>query len=473
MSKVPRALSVFALAMINIAAIGSVKNWPVMAEFGFASIFFFLLAALVFFIPASLVSAELATGWPKLGGVFVWVKEAFGHRTGFLAIWLMWIENVIWYPTVLAFIAATIAYIFSPGLADNAVFTSIAILVIFWGTTAINLLGMRTSSLVSSASVIFGAFIPAGIIILLGLFWLFSGNPIQINLSMGSFIPSMGNPLHLVFFTGVLLSLAGMEMSAVHARDVQNPQRDYPRAIFLSAALILILSILGVLAIAMVVPQSKISLVAGSLQAFSYFVNAYGMGWLTPFMAILIAIGALGAMSTWMVGPSRGLLAAAQSGDLPPSLRKINRHGMPVTLLVVQGIIVSILSLVFLLMPSVNSAFWILSAMVAQVYLIMYILMFAAAIKLRYKKPDVERAYKIPGGKRGIWIVAGTGIVASAFAIIIGFFPPSEFYIGSTFSYLTFLILGIVVICFIPALILRFQKPNWVHPLHHERDHHR
>jgi amino acid transporter len=81
--KPKRVLSVFMLTMINVATIGSIKNWPVTAEYGFASVFYFLFATLIFFIPVSLVAAELATGWPKTGGVFAWVKEAFGHRTGF------------------------------------------------------------------------------------------------------------------------------------------------------------------------------------------------------------------------------------------------------------------------------------------------------------------------------------------------------------------------------------------------------
>ncbi len=126
--------------MINVAAIGSVKNWPVTAEYGFSSIFYFLLAALIFFLPMSLVSAELATGWPKSGGVFAWVKEAFGHRTGFLAIWLLWIENAIWYPTILSFLAATIAYIFDPTLSNNITFTISIILIAFWAATIANLL---------------------------------------------------------------------------------------------------------------------------------------------------------------------------------------------------------------------------------------------------------------------------------------------------------------------------------------------
>lgn len=467
--RIPRALSVFTLAMINVAAVGGVKNWPVISEYGFSSLFFFILAALIFFIPVSLVSAELATGWPKTGGVFVWVKEAFGHRAGFLAIWLQWIENVIWYPTVLSFIAATSAYVFNPELANNTTYTLIIVILLFWATTFANLFGMRASGAISSFGVIFGTFVPGIIIILLGVSWFFQGNPLQISLTWDNLIPDLSSPNQMVFFTGVMLALTGMEMSAVHAHEVKHPQKDYPRAILLSAIIILGLAILGVLAIAIVVPREKISLVSGSIQAFNYFVEAYNLKWLTPIMAALIAVGALGSMSTWTAGPSKGLLAAAQSGDLPPFFRKINQHGMPVSLMIAQAVIVSLLSLVFVLMPTVSSAFWILSVMVAQLYLVMYLMMFAAAIYLRYKRPEVKRAYKVPGGNLGMWIVSGIGILGSLFAIVIGFFPPSQITTGNETFYFTFLIAGGIILAIIPYIILLFKKPEWTRPLEHEK----
>lgn len=468
--KSKRTIAVFTLAMINVAAIGSVKNWPVTAEYGFSSIFYLILAAIIFFIPVSLVAAELATGWPKSGGVFVWVKEAFGHRTGFLAIWLLWIENAIWYPTILSFIAATIAYIFDPSLASSKALTFSIILASFWIATLANLLGMKVSGWISSISVILGTFIPGGLIIILGLIWYFTGRPLEISMTWSSLVPNMGSIEQMVLFTGVLLSLCGMEMSAIHARDVKHPQKDYPKAILLSGALIIGMSILGVLAIASIIPQKQISLVAGSMQAFSYFVDAYGLKWMTPYIALLIALGAFGSISTWVIGPTKGLLAAARDGDLPPYFRTVNKEGMPKRLLIVQAIFVSLFSLVFVFMPTVSSAFWILSAIVAQLYLVMYVLLFAAAIKLRYKRPNVERSYKIPGGKVGIWAVAGLGLIASAFAMFIGFFPPSQIETGSVFFYVLFLILGVILACLAPTIILLFQKPRWKDRLSHEKD---
>ncbi len=458
---IPRTLSIFMLAMINVAAIGTVKNWPVTAEYGFSSIFMLLLAAVVFFLPVSLVAAELATGWPKLGGIYAWVKEAFGHKAGFLAIWLLWVENVIWYPTILSFIAATLAYVIDPALSQNMHYTIAVVLIAFWAMTLVNMLGMRTSGWVSTVGAAGGTFIPGILIIVLGAFWYFGDHPLQITMNWDSLLPNLGDPKALVFFTGVMLSLAGMEMSAIHARDVKDPQRDYPRAIFLSLFFIIGLSVLGVLSVAIVVPQKEIALTAGSMQALTTFLNYYNLPYFIPIIAALITIGALGSLSTWIVGPCKGLLAAAQGGDLPPFMHKTNKGGMPIPLLIIQGILVTVLSLMFVLMPSVNSAFWILVVLTTQVYLIMYVLMFAAAIYLRYKRPEVKRAYKIPGGKVGMWIVAGLGIVSSVFTFILGFSPPDQFSTGSFYFYIFFLILGIIIICLAPFGIMLLKKPSW------------
>jgi putative glutamate/gamma-aminobutyrate antiporter len=460
MSKVvpfPRSISIFTLAMINVAAIGSVKNWPFTAEYGLGSLFFLLLAALVFFFPVSLVAAELATGWPKQGGIYVWVREAFGHRAGFLAIFLLWIENVIWYPTILSFISATLAYIFNPALAENTRYTVTVVLVLFWAATLANLFGMRLSGWISSIGAFCGTMIPGALIIILGAFWYFGGNPIEIPLTAKALIPSFKFN-DLVFFTGVLLALAGMEMSSVHARDVKHPQRDYPRAIFLSAALILGLSLLGVLSIAMVIPQKEISLVGGAMQALSVFMGRYNLSSFVPWVAALIAIGAFGSVSTWIIGPSKGLLAAAEGGDLPDVLRKTNEHHAPTALLLIQALIVTVLSMTFVLMPTVSSAFWLLTILVAQLYLVMYILMFAAAIALRYKKPDVQRAYKVPGGKIGIWLVCGIGILGAIFALLIGYIPPEKIEIGSPRFYTIFLLIGTAIGCLLPLLMPHFKR---------------
>jgi len=458
--KIPKVLSVFTLAMINVAALGSVKNWPFSAEYGFSSLFYFILAALVFFFPVSFVSAELATGWPKKGGVYLWVKEAFGPKAGLLAVWLQWVNNITWYPTVLSITAATIAYIFKPELASNNVYTLVTILILFWTATIFNLFGMKISGWMSSLGGICGTLIPGVIIITLGMFWFFSDSPSQIEFTLDSLIPNFDFK-HMALFTGVMLAFAGMEMSGVHALDVKHPRKDYPKAILISALIILVSSILGVLSIAMVVPKEAISFTAGTMQAFAIFFNKYKLGSFVPVIAFLVAVGVFGSVGTWIIGPAKGLLAAAQDGHLPAIFHRINKKNAPSALMLFQGALTTAFTFIFLFMPNVSSAFWILSVLTAQLYLMMYILLFAAALRLRYSKPNVERPFKVPGGNFGIWLICGLGIIGAAFALVIGYFDPPQIETGSRVFYLGFLLFGSLVGLLGPFVITLFEKPSW------------
>jgi len=456
----PKKLTASMIALINVCAICNIKNFPLLAEYGLSIIVFLALAAVFFFIPVALVSSELASGWPEKG-VYTWVKEALGPRLGFLAIWLEWIENVIWYPTILSFIASTFAYIINPELANNKTYVMTTILVTFWAVTFINFLGMRVSGWISSLAALLGTIVPIVLIIFLGGLWYVAGHPIQFEVSWNLLLPDLTSINQLVLLSGVLLGLAGMEMSAVHAKDVENPKKNYPKGIFLSALLILIFSTLGALAIGAIVPLNEIQLASGGMEAFRYLFAKFNMPWATPLIAAVTTFGALGMMSTWIVGPSRGLYATAEHGDLPPLFHKVNKHGMPIHILIVQGIVVSILSFIFLFMPSVNSSYWALVALASLLYMIMYILMFVSALVLRYKHPAINRVYKIPYGNIGIWIVSILGIIGSGFGVIISFFPPSQIDTGSLIVLEGFLVGATLLFCTLPLLIYSARKPHW------------
>ena len=448
-----RSISVFRLAMINLAAIVSIKNLPLIAEYGFSSVFLLLLGTLIFFIPVALVSAELASTYPEAGGVMVWAKKAFGPRVGFLAIWLLWIENALWYPTILTFIATTLCFMINPDLINNKTFICSFILATYWLFTWMNSKGMELSSWISTLGFTIGTLIPGLAIIILGFIWYFSGHVMQFEFSWNNFIPKINSTGDMVFFAGILLSLAGIEMSAVHVKDVANPQRNYPKAVWLTSIVVVIMLTLGVLSIAAVLPETEINIVAGSMQAFEIFFDQFNLKPLIPLVTLLVAIGALAAVSTWIAGPSKGLLAAADEGSLPKMFTKLNKHNMPQNLLVAQGVVVSLMTMLFVLLPSIANAFWIATAVVAQLYLIMYVIVFGAAIVLRYKDPSRIRPFKIPFGNKGMWFVAGSGIFSSIFAIIVGFFPPSQLEGFSLTGYLFSMVFGIVLLCLVPFFI--------------------
>lgn len=449
-----RVLSVFSLVMINIIAVDSLRTLPISAKLGLSLISYYIVAAFAFFIPVALVAAELATAYPKTGGIYVWVREAFGKRAGFITIWLQWIYNVVWYPTILAFIASTLSYLIDPALANNKFYLLGTVLGFFWLFTLLNCFGMKVSSIVSIIGATFGTVLPMLIIIILGISWCIQGKPMAVDYPT-TWLPDFSSFGNLSLFAAVLFGLIGMEMSAVHAEEVKNPQRDYPRALLYSTLVIISTLSLGSLAIVIVVPDERLSVVSGLIDAYAIFFNSYHMPWMTSIMAGLIILGGLSGVSAWIIGPTKGLLVSARDGSLPARFSRVNKYGAPVTILVTQAIIFSILSSIFILLDSINAAYWMLSDLSAQMALLVYVIMFAAAIKLRYSKPDHPRGYTIPGGNIVMWLVSGIGIICCLAAMLIGFVPPSQIPIGNIFFFESFLIGGLVLFVLIPWLLAK------------------
>ena len=319
-----RVISTFMLAMINVAILASLRGFIILGQTGLSLVIMLLIAAILFFFPASFISAELATAWPKRGGIFAWVSQAFGEKWGFVATWLQWIQNVVWYPTILAFVAGTISYIFDPDLAENKFYNMAVILIIYWGATIINLRGMKVSGWFSTFCVIIGTLLPGILLIGFGIHWLSVDNPIEIQFNWKNLLPDTVRKDDFIFFAGIVLLLAGVEVSAVHAKEVENPQKDYPRSILIAALITFFIFLLGALSIAIVVPIQELSLTAGLLQAFSHYLHNNNLSIVVPIVALLIGIGSLGQITSWIVGPSKGIYAIAANGDLPSFFQKIN-----------------------------------------------------------------------------------------------------------------------------------------------------
>ena len=459
-------LGVFALAMINVAAIVSLRGLPAESVYGLSSAFYYLFAALFFLIPVSLVAAELTTGWPQKGGVFRWVGEAFGTRAGFLAIWLQWIQTTIWFPTVLTFAAVSIAFIgpnqsWDVALSSNSVYVLCIVLAVYWLATFLNFGGMRSSGVITKWGALLGTVVPAALLILLGMAYWALGNPIDISMTATDFIPDLSNFNNIVLAASIFLFYAGMEMSAVHVKDVQNPGRDYPAAIALAAIITVCIFVFGTLAIGFVIPGSQINLVQSLLVAYDKLFLWIGMPWLGNIMAIFLAFGVLAQVVAWVGGPSKGLLQVGMAGYLPRALQKRNGNGVQVGILILQGCIVTLLATLFVILPSVQTAYQIISQLTIILYLIMYLLMFSAAIYLRHKEPGVQRTFRIPGGNLGMWVVAGVGLLSSLLAFCFSFIPPGQIPVGSPAVYVGILIVGAIIFVAIPMVIYSMRKPEW------------
>ena len=459
-------LSVLTLVVMNVTAVVSLRGLASEAVYGLQSAFYYLFAAIVFLVPTALVAAELAAMFSnKQGGVFRWVGEAFGPRIGFVAIWLQWIQSTVWYPTVLTFGAVSIAFIGTDptadaALASNRLFTLIVVLAIYWVATIIALRGLDWVGKVSKWGGIIGTIIPAALLILLAVVYLSKGGHNNLDMHR-SFFPDLSNFSNLVLASSIFLFYAGMEMMGIHVMEVENPKRNYPRAIILGSLVTVVIFILGTFALGIVVPEKDISLTQTLLIGFDSYFAFLHMSWLGPIIAIALVFGVLAGVLTWVSGPSKGIYAVGRAGYLPPFFQKANSRGVQRNILLVQGCIVTVVSALFVVMPSVQSFYQILSQLTVLLYLTMYMLMFSAAIVLRYRKPDVERPFRLGRGNGVMWLLAGLGFAGSLLAFVLSFIPPSQIAVGSKAVWYGVLIAGEVIVVIIPIIIYALRKPSW------------
>jgi putative glutamate/gamma-aminobutyrate antiporter len=462
-------LSVTTLAIMNITAVVSLRGLPAEAIYGPSSAFYYLFAAIVFLIPTAMVAAELAAMFSdKQGGVFRWVGEAFGPRTGFLAIWLQWIESTIWYPTVLTFGAVSFAFIGLDGasdaaLASNKLFTLVTVLAIYWIATFIALKGLNWVGKISKWGGMIGTIIPAGLLIVLGIIYIASGGHNNMDMSQG-FFPDLTKLDNLVLASSIFLFYAGMEMMGVHVMDVENPSRNYPKAIIIGSLATVAIFILGTFSLGFIIPAKDINLTQSLLIGFDNYFRHFHISWAGPLIAIALMFGVLASVLTWVAGPSKGIFTVGKAGYLPPYFQKTNENGVQQNILLVQGVIVTLLSLLFVVMPSVQSFYQILSQLTILLYLIMYMLMFAAAITLRYKMKDTPRPFRLGKGNAFMWIMGSVGFGGSLLAFVLRFIPPGQIATGSNTVWYTVLIAGCIIMVAIPLVIYALRKPSWRDP---------
>jgi amino acid transporter len=450
-------ISWVALALMTTSSVASLRPSPTMAVYGLACVFLYLVPALVFLLPTSLVSAELASGWR--GGVYNWVARGISKPAGFLAVWCQFAMTIFYYPSLLGYVASTLAYVFNPGLASSGLWTAAVIVVAYWTGVWVSSRGTKGVAGLASGGLIIGTLVPGVVLVVLGVVFLGQGNASAAPMTADHMLPAWAGLASLVLIVNNFLSYSGMEMNAVHVSSLRKPDKEFPKAMFVAMGLVLLIFILPALAISWVVPAEELSLTAGVMQAFDAVFAQFGWQVLTPIVGIMLVTASLGGMLTWLAGPSKGLLLISrQEGYLPPWLQRRNKHGVQQNILVAQGLLTTAIALLYAFIPDVSSTYWIFSVITTQVYLIMYLLMFVAAVRLRRKEPDHPRGYRAPM----LVGLCGIGFAASLAALLVGFVPPSQFGSGNAGMYVLVvgggaLGLGLLV----PYLFYRFRKPAW------------
>lgn len=453
-----KSLTLFGFFAMTASMVMAVYEYPTFATSKLHLVFYLLLGGFLWFIPVALCAAEMATvdGWEK-GGVFTWTGKNLGKKYGFANLFFEFFEITVGFVTMIYFILGALSYVFDwPALNSNPMIKFIGVLVIFWILALSQFGGTKYTAKISKIGFIVGILLPAAILIILALVYIIQGNPIYIS-SKDTFVPDFTKVNTLVVFVSFILSYMGVEASATHANEMDNPKKEYPLAMLLLVIVAIVVSTLGGLAIAAVIPQNQINLSAGVVQTFVVLLGHFTANntILVKIIALLLAFGVIAEVSSWVVGPTRGMIIAAEEGAIPKSWAKTNEHDVPVYLVIAQGIIVSIWDAVLTFgAGGSNLSFLAAMSLTVVIYLSGYILFFVGYIKAILGE-GLNGAYQMPGGKPVKIIVAIIGLATSIFAFFISFVPPTSIAGNAVQSheYMWMLIISYVISLILPFAI--------------------
>jgi glutamate:gamma-aminobutyrate antiporter len=435
----------------------TVYMYPAFATGGFHLLFFLLLGGFLWFIPIALCSAEMASvpGWEN-GGIFSWVSGMLGERWGFAAVFFQWFQITAAFVTMLYFVLGSLAYLFgTPMLADDPGLKFAGVMVIFWGLSFAQFGGTRYTALIAKVGYIGGVIVPALVLITMGIIWFSSGLPLAIEFSWKALLPDFTKVSTLVVFASFIFAFMGVEASAPYVNELVDSRRNYPLCMTILVILAIVFDAFGGITVASLIPLEHLSLDSGVVDSFrALFLHlAPGHTWVVNILAALLALGVIGEVSSWIVGPSRAVFAAAQKGLLPPVFSKTNKHDVPVPLILVQGLVVTVWALALTFGGGGgNLSFLIAIGLPVVINLSSYILFFISYIRLIRRK-DLSRSYQVPGGMFGKYFFSIAGLLVSIFAYIISFIPPASLLVEQDGVYEIILALCYLLTALLPFVI--------------------
>ena len=363
---------------------------------GLGAIPSWVLFSFIFFVPCALICAELASTYPRDGGLFEWVKEAYGEKFGFLVSWLNWTSKIFWYTSFLTFLTINVSFAINmPELSENKTFVLIMSLAVFWILSFISTKGMTFGKIFTNLGAL-GSTVPAVLLILMAFgAAIFFDRPSASVYTVETMTPVL-NWDSLGAISSVMFAFAGSELTANFVTEMENPKRDFPRAIFIAAAVVAGIYMLGSVAITMIMPTDQITASQGILVSLAAISAWFGIGsWFIQLVALGITFSMVGAIILYIASPVKMLFGRVKNGIFPESMTRTNSRNIPERAVYLQAILVTVIILAFQFIPSVDAIYNVLVTMTALTALFPYVLLFMSYIKLRKTRPDEERPYEI------------------------------------------------------------------------------
>jgi amino acid transporter len=427
-----RALGLRDLVLFNLVAVLGLRWLATAARAGPSALALWLLAALFFFVPQGLVVTELSSRFPEEGGIYQWTKRALGERHGYVCGWCYWINNVLYYPSLLMSTAVIATYAIGKGdstLASSWTYVLSVTLLCLWLAVLLNIVGVGTGKWLQNAGGI-GSYIPGIILIVLGAAFVIAGRPSANPITAQNFVPDLRSLDELNLWASIAFAFAGLELSSAMGGEVRNPRRTLPRAILISAPLIAAAYVLGTGALLRLVPKDNVSIVSGFLQGIDVGARALGPGlaWLAPLAAIAYTLGNIGGVGAWLTGPARVAFAIGLDRYFPPAFGRIHsRWKTPYVAIIVQAALATVFLFLSVLGKgtTVEKAYLVILDTQLLVYFIPYVYLFLAFL-LHRRTPAPADTIRVPGGALGAWLTGLSGLFVTLFAMGVAMVPPSD-----------------------------------------------
>jgi len=418
--QLPRVMRLRDVVLFNISAIVGLR-WLTTAasQFGLASLGLWLLAMVVFFLPSAIAVRELADIDPGAGGIYRWVRRAFGPLHGFVAGWGYWVNNLFYFPSLLVTTAAIAAYAAGPRfvhLGDNNVFIAAMSLAGLWLAVGMNVVGLRVGKRLQNLGG-HGTWLPGLIFVVLAI-WSLATHGSATPVTGRGLLPATLDLQSINLFATMTFAFAGLELAPTLGDEIHDPARTLRRGIAVSGLAIVAMYVLGTAAMLVALPHDTVSIINGMPQATAALVERLGAGWLAPvaaIVAILLVLGNLGGVGAWLAGSARLPYVAGLDGALPAVFGRIHpRWQTPYVGLLVQGAIATVFVIASLVGTTVKNAYLVLTQTTLILFFIPYLYLFLAYLRLRRQRTVTT---------------ALAGLVGSAavlFSIVLGFVTPAD-----------------------------------------------
>ena len=389
------------------------------AAIGNSQYFWWIFMMICFLLPYGFISSELGTTYTGDGGLYDWVTKAYGHKMGSRCAWYYWINFPLW--------MASLAVVFPPmittitGIELPTIVSIIIELAFIWIVTLIAYKPVADSVWILNGA----AIIKVGLALLIGILGIYGAvtNGLANPITAKSLLPSFDAD-SLSYISVIIFNMLGFEVICTMSDSMENPKKQIPQAIVIGGIVIAAIYMFSAFGIGVAIPTEKISTSSGMIDAFILLTHKEG-GAFISLMAILFLLTLVGNMVSWSTGVNEVAAYAADNHDMPSIFSKRSaKNGMATGAATMNGIVASIVCILAPFIPN-EDIFWSFFALNLVMFLMAYIPVFPAFLKLRKIDPDAERPFRVPGNSLYLKLISIIPVLLIIVAIVFTAIPLS------------------------------------------------